>query len=69
MRQAPDETDCDFPLSRKSGRCFSCSDAFSMDDVMINEWWIRKNLKENTLDLIELLSQHLPGETEENLLG
>jgi hypothetical protein len=32
----------------------------------VEEWWIGKDLEGNGCGLIEILSQHMPGETEEN---
>jgi hypothetical protein len=33
---------------------------------MIDEQWIGRDLEENNLGLIEVLSKHFPGRTEEN---
>jgi hypothetical protein len=42
------------------------SEYMAMNDRMVGEYWIEKELEGNGRDLIEVLSWHLPGETEEN---
>jgi hypothetical protein len=45
---------------------FNITHYVALNDRIVTEWWIGKDFEGNSHGLIEVLSQHLPGGTEES---